>query len=70
VSNGFEDAAKIEPVRIKGLGGEAVGGNFYELVGGKATFRVQQPSVCSYSSSNTGAAQPPIKRNVATRGFA
>ena len=39
MANGFEDAAKIEPVRIKGLGGEAVGGNFYELVGGKATFR-------------------------------
>lgn len=39
MSNGFEDEAKIEPVRIKGLGGEAVGGNFYELVGGKATFR-------------------------------
>lgn len=39
MANGFEDSAKIEPVRIKGLGGEAVGGNFYELVGGKATFR-------------------------------
>lgn len=39
MSNGFEDAAKIEPVRIKGLSGEAVGGNFYELVGGKETFK-------------------------------
>lgn len=39
MANGFEESAKIEPVRIKGLGGEAVGGNFYELVGGKATFK-------------------------------
>ena len=39
MANGFEEAAKIEPVRIKGLSGEAVGGNFYELVGGKETFR-------------------------------
>lgn len=39
MANGFEEAAKIEPVRIMGLSGEAVGGNFYELVGGKATFK-------------------------------
>jgi hemoglobin len=39
LANGFEAAAKIEPVRIKGLSGEAVGGNFYEIVGGKETFR-------------------------------
>jgi hemoglobin len=39
LANGFEDEAKIEPVRIKGLTGEAVGGNFYQLVGGKETFR-------------------------------
>jgi hemoglobin len=38
VSNGFEEAGKVEPVRIKSLTGEAVGGNFYELIGGKATF--------------------------------
>jgi hemoglobin len=38
LANGFEDEAKIEPVRIKGLTGEAVGGNFYQLVGGKETF--------------------------------
>jgi hemoglobin len=39
LAKGFEDEAKIEPVRIKGLTGEAVGGNFYQLVGGKETFR-------------------------------
>jgi hemoglobin len=39
LANGFEEAAKIEPVRIKGLNGEAAGGNFYELVGGQETFR-------------------------------
>jgi hemoglobin len=39
LANGFENEAKIEPVRIKGLTGEAVGGNFYQLVGGKETFR-------------------------------
>jgi hemoglobin len=38
LANGFEDEAKIEPVRIKGLTGEAVGGNFYQLVGGNETF--------------------------------
>jgi hemoglobin len=38
VSNGFEEAGKVEPVRIRSLTGEAVGGNFYELIGGKATF--------------------------------
>lgn len=39
MANGFEEAAKIEPVRIRGLNGEQVGGNFYDLVGGKATFK-------------------------------
>jgi hemoglobin len=39
MSNGFEDAARVEPVRIRGLSGERVGGNFYELVGGTDTFR-------------------------------
>lgn len=38
MANGFEEAAKIEPVRIKTSSGEAVGGNFYELIGGKPTF--------------------------------
>ena len=35
----FEDAARVETVRIKGLSGERVGGNFFELVGGSETFR-------------------------------
>jgi hemoglobin len=39
VTNGFEDAARVETVRIRGLNGEAAGGNFYEQVGGKETFR-------------------------------
>ena len=39
MSNGFEDAARVETVRIRGLSGETTGGNFYELVGGKETFR-------------------------------
>lgn len=39
MSNGFEDAARVESVRIRGLDGQAAGGNFYELVGGKETFR-------------------------------
>lgn len=39
MSNGFEDAARVEPVRIKGLDGERVGGNFFEDVGGTATFK-------------------------------
>ncbi len=38
MSNGFEEAAKVEPVRIKGQSGEAVGGNFFERIGGTATF--------------------------------
>jgi hemoglobin len=38
VANGFEDAAKVEPVRIKTASGHPVGGNFYELIGGKETF--------------------------------
>lgn len=39
MSNGFEDAATVEPVRIRGLSGETVGGNFFEKVGGSATFK-------------------------------
>jgi hemoglobin len=39
LSNGFEDAARVESVRIRGLDGQAAGGNFYEQVGGKETFR-------------------------------
>lgn len=39
MTNGFEDAATVEPVRIRGLSGETVGGNFYEKVGGKETFK-------------------------------
>jgi hemoglobin len=39
LSNGFEDAARVETVRIRGLSGETAGGNFYEQVGGKATFK-------------------------------
>lgn len=39
MSNGFEDAARVETVRIRGLSGETTGGNFYEQVGGKATFK-------------------------------
>ncbi|MEY4985181.1 MAG: hypothetical protein RLZZ359_67 [Actinomycetota bacterium] len=38
MANGFEQAAKIEPVRIRGLSGEQAGGNFYDRVGGSATF--------------------------------
>ena len=38
MANGFEDAGKVEPVRIKGISGEPVGGNFFELVGGSPTF--------------------------------
>lgn len=38
MANGFEEAGKVEPVRIRNTAGEAVGGNFYELVGGSATF--------------------------------
>lgn len=39
MANGFEDAAHVETVRIRGLNGETVGGNFYEKVGGKDTFK-------------------------------
>lgn len=39
MSNGFEDAARVETVRIRGLSGENAGGNFYEKVGGKETFK-------------------------------
>ena len=37
--NEFEDAERVETVRIKGLGGELdIAGNFYERVGGSQTF--------------------------------
>jgi hemoglobin len=39
LSNGFEDAARVEPIRIKGLDGERVGGNFFEQVGGSPVFK-------------------------------
>lgn len=39
MSQEFEDAARLETVRIKGLSGERVGGNFFELVGGTETFK-------------------------------
>jgi hemoglobin len=35
----FDDAARVETVRIKSLSGETVGGNFFELVGGTDTFK-------------------------------
>jgi hemoglobin len=39
VTQEFEDAARVETVRIKGLSGERVGGNFFEQVGGTETFK-------------------------------
>ena len=39
MSHEFEDAERVETVRIKGLGGERIGGNFFEKVGGKETFK-------------------------------
>lgn len=39
MSEDFEDASRVETVRIKGLSGERVGGNFFELVGGTDTFK-------------------------------
>lgn len=39
MANGFEDSARVEPLRIRGLDGEAVGGNFYDKVGGRETFK-------------------------------
>ena len=39
MSQEFEDAARVETVRIKGPSGERVGGNFFELVGGTETFK-------------------------------
>jgi hemoglobin len=39
MSNDFDDAARVETVRIKGLSGERVGGNFFELIGGTETFK-------------------------------
>ena len=39
MSKEFEDATRVETVRIKGLSGERVGGNFFEIVGGTNTFK-------------------------------
>ena len=39
MSHEFEDSERVETVRIKGLGGERIGGNFFEKVGGKETFK-------------------------------
>lgn len=39
MANDFKDSARVETVRIKGLSGERVGGNFFDLVGGSATFK-------------------------------
>lgn len=39
MASGFEEAGKVEPVRIRGLDGVPTGGNFYQLVGGSETFR-------------------------------
>ena len=39
MSKDFEDAARVETVRIKGPSGERVGGNFYEQIGGAKTFK-------------------------------
>lgn len=39
MSEEFEDATRVETVRIKGLSGERVGGNFFEIVGGTNTFK-------------------------------
>ena len=39
MANGFEDPARVEPLRIRGLDGEAIGGNFYDKVGGRETFK-------------------------------
>lgn len=37
--NNFEDADRVETVRIRSLSGETTGGNFYQLVGGAETFK-------------------------------
>lgn len=39
MSHEFEDSERVETVRIKGLGGERIGGNFFEKVGGTETFK-------------------------------
>jgi hemoglobin len=39
MSQDFEDAARVETVRIKSSSGEPVGGNFFDLVGGTDTFK-------------------------------
>lgn len=39
MANGFQEAGKIESVRIRGLDGEQAGGNFYSAVGGRDTFK-------------------------------
>jgi hemoglobin len=39
MTSDYEDAARVETVRIKSTSGERVGGNFFELVGGSPTFK-------------------------------
>jgi hemoglobin len=39
MTNGFEDKDRVETIRITMPSGEKAGGNFYELVGGSATFK-------------------------------
>jgi hemoglobin len=40
VTENFDDAERVETVRIKGLSGELdIAGNFFERVGGSATFK-------------------------------
>ena len=39
MANGFEEAASIQSVQIKNTAGQKVGGSFYHLVGGSATFK-------------------------------
>jgi hemoglobin len=39
MSSGFEDKDRVETIRITMPSGEKAGGNFYELVGGSATFK-------------------------------
>ena len=38
MANGFEEAGKVESVRIRTTSGQTVGGNFFELIGGSKTF--------------------------------
>lgn len=38
MANGFEDAARVETVRIRGLDGTPTSGNLFEQIGGSPTF--------------------------------